>query len=72
MKSTFATPTCCARQSVSVMDHIAGQREDTRLIVNRMCVRCGTHWYGNDGVNVVELPRVVWDRWMSQPEKVAA
>ena len=72
MKTSFVTPVCCAHPSVAIMDHITGWHEHQRSMVNRVCVRCWTHWYGHDGVNVVEFPRNVWDRWMSQPEQVAA
>lgn len=71
-KLTFVTPPCCPRPSVAIMDHVVGWREDARPMVNRMCLRCGTHWYGNEGASVVEMPRKVWDRWMDQPEQVAA
>lgn len=65
MKLAYVTPSCCTHPSVAVMDHDIGWREDQREIVNRTCLHCGKHWYGNDGTNVVEFTRAAWDRWMA-------
>lgn len=54
----------CPHPDVARMDHTLGHYEDTRPMVNRMCRRCKTHWYGEAGVAVFEMPRAVWDRWM--------
>ena len=70
MNATFVTPACCAHPSVTNMDHRRGMDGDP--MVNRMCLRCGQHWYGNDGVSVVEFTRAAWDRWMNQFDEVAA
>lgn len=51
----------CARPNVTNMDHVVGQFPDLRAMVNRMCLGCGTHWYGDAGVAVFEMPRKVWD-----------
>ena len=61
----FITPPCCAHPSIANMDHIVGHVRPFRPMVNRMCTRCGQHWYGNDGTNVVEFTRAAWDRWMN-------
>jgi hypothetical protein len=63
---TFVTPCCCGAPSVINMD------SRSRQIVNRMCLHCGAHWYGEDGSNVVEFTRAAWDRWMNSAEQVAA
>lgn len=55
----------CRRPDVANMDHWAGHGHDARRMVNRYCLTCGTHWYGNDGANVVEIPQRVWDGWMA-------
>lgn len=72
MNTTYAyvTPPCCAHPSVAKMDHVVGF--EGRPMINRMCLRCGTHWYGNDGTNVVEFTRKAWDRWMELPAEVEA
>lgn len=54
----------CKRPDVATMDHVLGDYPDYRPMVNRTCLTCGTHWYGNAGVAVFEMPRKVWDRWM--------
>ena len=68
----FITPSCCERHSVSNMDHSKGLDHQGAPMVNRICLRCGTHWYGPDGVNVVEFTRKAWDRWMNSLIKDAA
>lgn len=62
---TFITPACCAHPSIANMDHVTGHIRPYRPIVNRVCTRCWTHWYGDDGVAVVEFTRKAWDRWMN-------
>lgn len=68
----FVTPKCCANPSVATMDHRKWSDRESKLMVNRVCLRCYTHWYGEDGANVVEFTRAAWDRWMNSPEQVAA
>lgn len=54
----------CKRPDVATMDHRMGDRLDTRPIVNRVCLTCLTHWYGDAEMAVFEFPRRVWDAWM--------
>lgn len=65
----YVTPQCCKRPAVATMDHFRGNGEP---MVNRMCLHCGQHWYGNAGTAVVEFTRSAWDRWMNEPQQVAA
>ncbi len=62
---SYITPPCCAHPSIANMDHARGLFAQPERIVNRMCLRCGQHWYGNDGVAVVEFTRAAWDRWIN-------
>lgn len=53
---------------IANMDHFAGFGSDLRPMVNRMCMKCGQHWYGDAGVAVVEFTKAAWDRWIcSEP-----
>ena len=55
----------CKRPNVATLDHTLGHYpEPVRPIVNRVCLTCGVHWYGDAGVAVFEIPRRVWDAWM--------
>ncbi|MEQ7866543.1 hypothetical protein ABQ137_07925 [Xanthomonas sp. WHRI 8393] len=48
------------------MDHTVGSGNlDCTPMVNRMCLTCGTHWYGEAKRAVFEIPQRVWDRWMN-------
>lgn len=43
---------CCARQKIVNMDHRSGMIEadvDQPWIINRACLTCGKHWYGQAG-----------------------
>lgn len=62
----------CRRRDIAVMDHRIGLTNGTaRPIVNRMCLTCGAHWYGDAEAAVFEIPEKVWDGWMNQPEVAA-
>lgn len=62
----------CKRPDVANLDHRLGGRHDSRPMVNRVCLTCERHWYGDAGVAVFEMPRSVWDGWMeSGLERVA-
>lgn len=61
---TYATPKCCARPGVATMDHVKGYHGDTKEMVSRVCLKCGTHWYGEAG-NVREYSRREWDAWIN-------
>lgn len=52
---------CCDRQALAKMDHkwpLFG--EDSKLMVNTMCMRCYTHWAGLDG-NVKIYTKKQWE-----------
>lgn len=55
----------CAHKGIANMDHVLGYEPNLRPMVNRMCMKCGQHWYGNAGVAVVEFTRAAWDRWIA-------
>ena len=58
----------CEHRDIANMDHTIGFEPDRRAMVNRMCRKCGQHWYGDAGVAVVEFTRALWDRWVcSEP-----
>ena len=62
----FVTPPCCSNPSIASMDHRLGiTNGSVRPIINRMCLNCGEHWYGDAETSVVQMPRRVWDRWVS-------
>lgn len=55
----------CKRPDVANLDHFLGGRNgDVRPIVNRVCLTCMTHWYGDADTAVFEIPSRAWDRWM--------
>lgn len=63
----------CRRPAIANMDHKVGSSSiDCSPMVNRMCLTCGTHWYGDSGQAVFEMPQRVWDRWMNTALEVAA
>lgn len=64
----FDSTHACKRQDVAVMDHVLGSNPDHRPIVNRFCLTCGTHWYGDAHNAVFAIPQKQWDRWMREPE----
>lgn len=62
----------CRRPDIAVMDHKVGFGADARPVINRMCLTCGTHWYGDAEAAVFEIPAKTWDSWMEQPWRAAA
>ena len=58
------TNCACKRPNVANLDHSRGYGAESHQMVNRICLTCGTHWYGNAGVAVFVMPRAVWDGWM--------
>lgn len=48
------------------MDHARGFEPDRAEIVSRWCSTCGTHWYGEAGAAVFEIPGRVWDAWIAR------
>lgn len=63
--SAFVIQHDCKRPSVANMDHVKGCTVEPRPIVNRMCLTCGTHWYGDAETAVFAMPGKVWDGWVS-------
>lgn len=59
----------CKRPDIATMDHVSGDgRAPLRPVVNRYCLTCGTHWYGDAHAAVFEIPGKVWDLWMNQKD----
>ena len=58
------TAHACRRPAVATMDHLRGFEPDCTPMVSRWCATCGTHWYGEAGVAVFEIPRREWDAWI--------
>jgi hypothetical protein len=46
------------------MDHWRGHEFDKVWTTNRMCSKCGKHWYG-DPTNPTEYTRAEWDAWIA-------
>lgn len=55
---------CCDRQSLAIMDHkwpLFVNNDEGRIVkVNRMCMRCYTHWAGNEG-DVKKFTKAEWN-----------
>ena len=63
---SYDTTHSCRREDVAVMDHTLGHNVDElRPMVNRVCLTCGLHWYGNAETAVFPIPARVWDGWMA-------
>ena len=56
--------TCCTRPSIANMDHVKGFEPDRQATTNRMCLKCGRHWYGPEGA-AREYTRAQWDAWVT-------
>ena len=58
----------CQHKSIARMDYtqqcLWGTTPSTPM-VNRMCLHCHTHWFGESVANVVEIPARIWDAWMN-------
>ena len=56
----------CKRSNVTNMDHKKQDVETLAItpMVNRMCLTCGKHWYGEEGA-VKEYTRAEWDSWIN-------
>lgn len=73
VRHSYITPGhACRRPSVANMDHVAGFNPDERPMVNRYCLTCGTHWYGDALTAVFQIPQCVWDRWLAEPTEAVA
>lgn len=66
MRIDYATPEhACRQPNITVMDHMRGLFEFPGVpVINRVCLTCKTHWYGEAGAAVTEIPQKIWDRWM--------
>ena len=78
MKADYTTPKCCDRSSIAVMDYLwpvfpnlgfphGDVVEDSTIAqiqyVNRMCMKCHTHWAGLVD-NVKQYTGKEWDRYV--------
>lgn len=63
----------CKRPSITRMDYKrVGDDGKFVHVVNRVCLTCMTHWFGESEVAVVEFPRLSWDRWMNTAAEFSA
>lgn len=63
--SDFRAPKCCAFQAVASLDHTVFHTDKTTEDrVNRICLKCGAHWYGPPS-NVRMYTRAEWDELMA-------
>jgi len=56
--------TCCKAPNIANSDHKEGLYPHAYTMINRACLRCGQHWYGEEG-SVREFTRTVWDHMMN-------
>ncbi|MGS0619887.1 hypothetical protein [Xanthomonas oryzae] len=68
----MSTSHVCKRPAIANMDHTVGSSRDRSQMVNRMCLTCCTHWYGDADQAVFEMPQRVWDRWMNKALEITA
>jgi len=62
--SDFRPPQCCERPAVSSLDHTVFHVDrTTEERVNRVCLKCGAHWYGPPEA-VKQYTRAEWDSLM--------
>ena len=54
---------CCNKPRIQSMNYWKG----ALLVLNRMCRRCGTHWWGEPGA-VKRFTRAEWDAEMNSPD----
>jgi len=57
--------TCCKKPNIQVFDYwddLPGLRERT---VNRVCLNCKTHWFG-DSDNPTRYTKQEWDRRLNK------
>jgi len=54
----------CKRPAITDLDH-NGSLFEMMPMVSRMCLTCGTHWYGNAGMAVFEIPQQHWEGWFN-------
>jgi hypothetical protein len=47
---------CCPNPNIKTMTD--------RAIINRMCLTCGVHWYGQPD-DLMRYSRKEWDAWMN-------
>lgn len=51
----------CLHKSIANMDHIKGMPPHQHFMTNRMCMKCGQHWYGAKD-EVVGCSKAEWDK----------
>ena len=56
--------TKCQHKNIVNMDHFSGFHENRRSMTSRMCMTCGSHWYGEVGA-VGEYTKQEWDKWIN-------
>lgn len=54
----------CTHNNVANLDHRKGYPPDTVLMVNRICLSCGAHWYSQEG-SAKEYTRAEWDAYVN-------
>lgn len=63
-RSEFVTPKCCDKPSIATMDYKYPLFEQVQTWkVNRMCLKCNTHWFGTED-NVKQYTGREWDGLM--------
>jgi len=58
----------CEHPSMVTMDHGGGPFGEKVQTANRMCLKCGQHWYGPMDA-IKEYTRSEWDAWVSEIEQ---
>lgn len=62
----YKTGECCKRPSVATMDYFSHTPDDwnrPQPKVNRVCLRCYTHWFGTPDA-VTQYTRKEWDSYI--------
>ncbi len=58
----------CEHPSMVTMDHGGGPFGEKVQTANRMCLKCGQHWYGPMDA-IKEYTRAQWDAWVNEIEQ---
>jgi hypothetical protein len=61
----------CKRPAIANFDYSKGFGAECQRMVNRTCLTCETHWFGDSGVAVFEMPKRVWERWIESAAEVS-
>lgn len=68
---TFKPDACCEKPLICTMDYPkplktkTGAWAETMTMVNRVCTKCWTHWFGAPG-KVKRYARAEWDAYISE------